>query len=63
MTLNQLKTRAKRLEMMIRKDGRGGYLLTDFNNGLIEGPVELADVEAWILEAEEREVDFNDITR
>lgn len=29
MTLNQLKTRAKALDLMIRKDGKGGYLLVD----------------------------------
>lgn len=31
----QLKTKAKAQGMMIRKDGKGGYMLTDFNNCLM----------------------------
>ena len=35
MTLNQLKTRAARHDLMIRKDGHGDYLLVDIQtNGL-----------------------------
>lgn len=45
MTLNKLKSRAKAHDMMIRKDGKGGYMLTDFNNCLIApGPMTLEEV-------------------
>ncbi len=44
-TETRLKTRAKRHDMMIRKDGKGGYMLTDFNNCLIApGPMTLEEV-------------------
>lgn len=49
MTLNQLKTRAKAHDMMIRKDGKGGYLLTDLNNCLMApGPMTLEEVALWL---------------
>lgn len=50
MTLNQLKTRAARHDLMIRKDGHGDYLLVDIQtNGLAApGPMTLDQVEAWL---------------
>ena len=49
MTLDQLKTRAKAHDLMIRKDGKGGYLLTDFLNRLMApGPMTLEEVEMWL---------------
>lgn len=48
-TVNQLKTRAKRHDMMIRKDGKGGHMLTDYNNGLMApGPMTLEEVALWL---------------
>lgn len=38
MTLNQLKTRAKALDLMIRKDGKGGYLLVDPSANALAAP-------------------------
>ena len=35
--------------MMIRKDGKGGYLLTDLNNCLMApGPMTLEEVALWL---------------
>lgn len=34
LTFVDLKTRAKAHDLFIRKDGKGGYLLTDFFNRL-----------------------------
>lgn len=49
MTLDQLKTRAKAHDLMIRKDGKGGYLLTDFLNRLMApGPMTIEEVEMWL---------------
>lgn len=56
MTLKQLKTRAKAHDLMIRKDGKGGYLLTDlYNNGLMApGPMTLEEVEMWLDDLDEQ---------
>lgn len=50
MTLNQLKTRAKAHDLMIRKDGKGGYVLVDpRTNALVApGPMTLEEVEMWL---------------
>lgn len=50
MTLNQLKTRAKHHDMMIRKDGHGGYILVDIytNTLAAPGPMTLEEVELWL---------------
>lgn len=49
MTLNKLKTRAKAHGLMIRKDGKGGYMLTDFNNCLMApGPMTLEEAALWL---------------
>lgn len=50
MTLNQLKTRAKAHDLMIRKDGKGGYLLVDiYINALAApGPMTIEEVEMWL---------------
>lgn len=50
MTINQLKTRAKAHDMMIRKDGHGGYLLVDiYTNGLVApGSMTLGEVGLWL---------------
>ena len=47
MTLNKLKTRAKAHDLMIRKDGKGGYFLVDpITNALAApGPMTLEEVE------------------
>lgn len=48
-TETRLKTRAKAHDMMIRKDGKGGYLLTDFHNCLMApGPMTLEEVALWL---------------
>lgn len=38
MTLNQLKTRAKAHDLMIRKDGKGGYVLVDIYINALAAP-------------------------
>ena len=50
MTLDQLKTRAKAHDLMIRKDGKGGYLLVDiYINALAApGPMTIEEVEMWL---------------
>ena len=50
MTLNQLKTRAKALDLMIRKDGKGGYLLVDPRTPApaAPGPMTIEEVEMWL---------------
>ena len=56
MTLNQLKTRAKAHDLFIRKDGKGGYLLTDFLNRLMApGPMTLEEVEMWLDDLDEHQ--------
>ena len=56
MTLKQLKTRAKAHDLMIRKDGKGGYLLTDLYNGLMApGPMTLEEVEMWLDDLDDQE--------
>lgn len=50
MTLKELKTRAKRHDMMIRKDGKGNYLLVNIGTNIAAapGPMTLDQVEAWL---------------
>lgn len=50
MTLNQLKTRAKAHDLMICKDGKGGYFLVDpITNALAApGPMTIEEVEMWL---------------
>lgn len=50
MTLNQLKTRAKAHDLMIRKDGKGGYLLVDPSTNALAapGPITIEEVEMWL---------------
>ena len=50
MTLNKLKTRAKAHDMMIRKDGKGGYWSLDiYTNGVVApGPMTLEEVALWL---------------
>lgn len=56
MTLNKLKTRAKAHDLFIRKDGKGGYLLTDFLNRLMApGPMTLEEVEMWLDDLDEHQ--------
>ena len=46
-TENQLNAKAHGL--MIRKDGKGGYLLTDLNNCLMApGPMTLGEAALWL---------------
>lgn len=49
-TETRLKTRAKAHDMMIRKDGHGGYMLVDpSTNGLVApGPMTLEEVALWL---------------
>ena len=55
-TLDQLKTRAKAHDLMIRKDGKGGYLQTDFLNRLMApGPMTLEEVEMWLDDLDEHQ--------
>ena len=56
MTLNQLKTRAKALDLMIRKDGKGGYLADRFpltDADAAPGPMTLEEVEMWLDDLDE----------
>lgn len=57
MTLNQLKTRAKALDLMIRKDGKGGYLLVDPSANALAapGPMTLEEVEMWLDDLDEHQ--------
>lgn len=50
MTLNQLKTRAKAHDLMIRKDGKGGYLLVDIYINALAAPdhMTIEEVEMWL---------------
>lgn len=49
LTFADLKTRAKAHDLFIRRDGKGGYLLTDFLNRLTApGPMTLEEVEMWL---------------
>ncbi len=50
MTLNTLKTRVKVHDMMIRKDGKGGYWLMDIyiNGAVAPGPMTLEEVALWL---------------
>ena len=51
LTFVDLKTRAKAHDLFIRKDGKGGYLLTDFLNRLMApGPMTLEEVEMCLDE-------------
>lgn len=54
MTENELRTRAKHLGLMIRKDGHGGYLLVDISTNAMAapGPMTLEQVEMWLEEVE-----------
>lgn len=65
MTLNQLKTRAARYDLMIRKDGHGDYLLVDkYTNCLMaSGPMTLEQVEAWLEDLEHIATWFYDPNR
>lgn len=48
-TETQLKTRAKAHGLLICKDGKGGYLLTDYNKLLMApGPMTLEEVALWL---------------
>lgn len=48
-TETRLKTRAKRHDIMIRKDGKGGYMLADYDNRLMApGPMTLEEVALWL---------------
>lgn len=48
-TENQLNAKAKAHGLMIRKDGKGGYLLTDYDNRLMApGPMTLEEVVLWL---------------
>lgn len=57
MTLNQLKTRAKALDLMIRKDGKGGYLLVDPSTNALAapGPMTIEEVEMWLDDLDEHQ--------
>jgi len=50
MTLNQLKTRAKAHDLMIHKDGKGGYVLVDPRTNALAAPgsMTLEEVEMWL---------------
>ena len=49
-TETRLKTRAKRHDMMIRKERHGGYWLVDiYTNGIVSpGPMTLEEVVLWL---------------
>ena len=48
-TETRLKTRAKAHDMMIRKDGKGGYMLADYDNHLMApGSMTLEEVALWL---------------
>lgn len=50
LTFADLKTRAKAHDLMIRKDGKGGYFLLDiYINALAApGPMTFEEVEMWL---------------
>ncbi len=50
MTINQLKTRAKAYEMMIKKDGKGNYMLVDISTNCLAtpAPMSIEEVENWL---------------
>lgn len=63
-TLNELKTTAKAFGLIIRKDGKGGYLLTDLNNTLAApGPMTLEEVEAWLTDLNATNKPLKDILK
>lgn len=55
-TLNQLKTQAKKHDLLIRKDGHGNFMLVDARTSAIVAYPELMtleEVEAWLDELDE----------
>lgn len=49
MTEAIIKNRAKRHDLMLMKDGRGEYYLTDFNKRVVApGPMSLVQVALWL---------------
>lgn len=57
LTFVNLKTRAKAHDLMIRKDGKGGYLLVDpsINALVAPGPMTLEEVEMWLDDLDEHQ--------
>lgn len=57
LTFADLKTRAKAHDLMIRKDGKGGYLLVDiYINALAApGPMTIEEVEMWLDDLDEHQ--------
>lgn len=54
MTESTIKTRAKKHNMMLMKDGRGGYYLTDINKCVVApGPMSLVQVSLWLDDLDE----------
>lgn len=54
MTESKIKTRAKKHDMMLMKDGHGGYYLTDFNKCVVApGPMSLVQVSLWLDDLDE----------
>jgi len=49
MTEDIIKTRAKRHDLILMKDGHGEYYLTDFNKCVVApGPMSLVQVALWL---------------
>ena len=58
MTESKIRNRAKHHDLMIRKDGHGGYLLVDVNNAMAApGVMTLEEVTLWLddLDAQQKE--------
>lgn len=54
MTESKIKTRAKKHDMMLMKDGHGEYYLTDFNKSVVApGPMSLVQVSLWLDDLDE----------
>ena len=54
MTESKIKTRAKKHDMMLMKDGHGGYYLTDFNKCVVApAPMSLVQVSLWLDDLDE----------
>mgnify|MGYP006934614736 CR=1 FL=1 len=55
MTENTIRTRAKKLSLMVRKDRQGDYYLVDLNNCAVAPcPMTLEQIDSWLTDLEKQ---------
>lgn len=53
MSESTIRNRAKKLDLMVRKDGHGEYYLCDLNNcAVAPGPMTLEQLDSWLTDLE-----------